>query len=528
MWRNGWRNEIWSQLDDPWDLIVIGGGITGAGILLEAAHAGLRALLVEAHDFASGTSSRSSKLVHGGFRYLKNFQLKLVRESVGERERLLKEGRGLVTSLGVLLVNYAGDAIPDWVFGAGLVFYDLLALKWGHRHYDVYDMRQFYPALAEEGLRGGYRYFDAQTDDARLVVRIIQEAVRAGGAALNYAGVTGLLRSKEGQVCGVVLQDNAPESQFRSAEAYARVVVNATGAWADELRAQLGQRRRLRRLRGSHLIFPAHRFPLSRSISFLHPQDGRPVFVVPWEGVTLLGTTDKDHEQPLTGTPTITPDEAEYLLEGVQRTFPGLGLSFDDIQATFAGIRPVVDTGKADPCKESREHILWSESGLLTITGGKLTTFRSMAHAALMKVRRRLPGRPNFESHKRLLPEQSQEISPLPGLSPSARLRLLGRHGGNALPLVAAAQEGEMSAVESTPTLWAELRWAARAEGVVHLDDLLLRRTRLGLLLPEGGASLMEHIRCTVQDELGWDNRRWQSEVAHYTKLWKSCYHLGA
>src|SRR5512134_1381266 len=186
MWTQGWRERLWSELDRSWDLIVIGGGITGAGILREAVRAGLRALLVEGHDFASGTSSRSSKLVHGGFRYLKNGQIKLTLESVRERERLLKEGRGLVNPLGFLLANYHGDAIPGWVFGAGLVFYDLLAFQWGHRRYDAYDMHDLCPPLAQEGLTGGYRYFDAQTDDARLVLRLIQESVGGGGAALNY------------------------------------------------------------------------------------------------------------------------------------------------------------------------------------------------------------------------------------------------------------------------------------------------------------------------------------------------------
>ncbi len=528
MWKQGWRGQVWSQLDQPWDLIVIGGGITGAGILLEAARAGLRVLLVEAGDFASGTSSRSSKLVHGGFRYLKNFQFRLVRESVAERERLIKEGRGLVTSLGFLLVNYAEDAIPDWVFGAGLVFYDVLALKWGHRHYDAYDIRQFCPALAENGLLGGYRYFDAQTDDARLVLRIIQEALEAGGVALNYAAVTGLLRQQSGQVCGVVLQDNAPGGQFRTAEVRASVVVNATGAWADELRAQVSQPPRLRRLRGSHLIFPAQRFPLNRSISFLHYQDGRPVFAVPWEGVILLGTTDKDHNKPLTDEPAISLEEVEYLLDGVQHTLPGFDLSFYDIQATFSGIRPVVNTGKADPCKESREHIIWSESGLLTVTGGKLTTFRPMAHEALMKVRAHLPGGPKFAFGKRMLARQSQELPPTPELAPAARLRLIGRHGSNATELIEAARSGELSVVESTPTLWSELRWAARAEGVVHLDDLLLRRTRLGLLLPQGGQAHMDCIRAIAQPELGWDDRRWDVEIKRYLRLWEQSYHLGA
>ena len=318
---------------------------------------------------------------------------------------------------------------------------------------------------------------------------------------------------------GVVLQDLAPDGQFRNAEVKANVVVNATGAWADDLRARVDQRPRLRRLRGSHLIFPADRFPLNRSISFLHYQDGRPIFAFPWEGVTILGTTDVDHDEPMDGDPCISLSEAEYLLDGVQHTFPGLKISFYDIQATFSGIRPVVDTGKADPSKESREHILWSESGLLTVTGGKLTTFRPMAHAALIKVREHLSHKVKFESGKRLFPEPLEAVPETPQLSPAVRLRLLGRHGSNAPKLINAAKEGELDSVEGTPTLWSELRWAARAEGVVHLNDLLLRRTRLGLLLQDGGIHLMERIRGIVQAELDWDDRRWQRECQRLYRL---------
>lgn len=527
MWERNWRDRVWSDLNQPWDLIIVGGGITGAGILREAARAGLRPLLVEGLDFASGTSSRSSKLVHGGFRYLKNFQLKLVRESVRERERLLKEGRGLVNPLGFLLVNYDSDPIPDWFFGAGLIFYDLLALKWGHRHYDAYDIHEFYHPLAEEGLLGGFRYFDAQTDDARLVLRLIREAVRDGGAAINYARATDLQRLRSGQVCGVVLQDQSPDGQGRLAGVQAPVVINATGAWADDLRAQVGKRARLRKLRGSHLIFPADRLPLTRSISFLHPLDGRPVFAFPWEGVTIVGTTDVDHNQPLGNDPAISPAEAEYLLTALQTTFPTLELSFDDVMATFSGIRPVVDTGKADPSKESREHILWSENGLLTVTGGKLTTFRLMAHETLMKVRVHLPGQPRFDPEARVLVEPPGEVNLPEGFTPTARQRLLGRHGVHAPQVIAAAGQGEMDAIGNTPALWAELRWAARAEGVVHLDDLLLRRVRLGLLLPDGGTHCLERIRAIAQPELGWDDGRWKKEVSRYSNLWKKHFHLG-
>jgi glycerol-3-phosphate dehydrogenase len=525
MWESGWRDQIWSSLDQKWDLIVIGGGITGAGILREAARIGLRALLVEAHDFASGTSSRSSKMVHGGFRYLKNGQIRLTLQSVRERERLLKEGRGLVSPMGFLLVNFAHDPIPAWVFGLGLIVYDLLALRWGHRHYDAYDMHDLCPSLSEAGLRGGYRYFDAQTDDARLVLRVLQEAVGDGGVALNYARVTSLLKLSTGQVRGVVLRDEAMDGG-RSAEVEAPVVINATGAWADELREQAGGRTCMRKLRGSHLVVPASRIPLTRSVSFLHPRDGRPVFAFPWEGVTIVGTTDVDLDQPLETDTRISPAEAEYLIQSVQYAFPQENLSLDDVQATFSGVRPVVNTGKVDPCKESREHILWNEHGLLTVTGGKLTTFRLMAYEALQRIRSSLPGQPKFNAEQRVLAEPPGELGALESLAPALRLRLLGRYGANTASLLACAQENELEAIENSTSLWAELRWAARTEGIIHLDDLLLRRTRLGLTLPQGATQLLERIRGIVQGELGWDNQLWLKEVSDYTRLWNRCYHL--
>lgn len=528
MWDEGWRDRIWSALDTKWDLIVIGGGITGAGILREGARAGLRVLLVEADDFASGTSSRSSKLVHGGFRYLKNAQIKLTFESVRERERLLKEGRGLINPLGFLIVSYQHDPLPRWMCGAGLALYDLLAFKWGHRYYDAYDMRELCPFLGEEGLRGGYRYFDAQTDDAQLVLRLIKEAVRDGGAALNFTRATQLLRQSSGKVCGVVIKDLTPDRGGRSTEVQAEMVINAAGAWADELRAQIGAKRRLRKLRGSHLIFPASRLPLTRSVSIWHPQDGRPVFAFPWEGVTIVGTTDVDHKLELQTDPAISPEEVEYLMAAIERTFPDLELRLEDVQATFSGIRPVIDTGKIDPSKESREHVLWYENGLLTVAGGKLTTFRPMAISALKAAARQNPQRISkaalHNADERVLDPVPLETLPDDGLHKALRARLVGRYGIDAAAVIKTAHQGELERIPETPVLWAELRWAARAGGVVHLDDLLLRRVRLGLILPKGGLDFIERVRSIVQPELGWEDDRWVQELNEYTQLWKKCY----
>lgn len=528
MWNSNWRERTWSEIDRKWDVLVIGGGITGAGILRESQRAGMQTLLVEAGDFACGTSSRSSKLVHGGFRYLRNAQLSLTRKSVRERERLVKEGRGLVNPLGILLLNYRGDVIPWWTFGIGLAVYDFLAAKWGHRHYDELDMTELCPNVNQDKLVGGYRYFDAQTDDARLVLRVIQEAVQAGASALNYARVDRLLRKRDGQVCGVVVQDESPDRKGRQQEIQARVVVNATGAWADELRLQVGGDRRLRKLRGSHLLIPLKRLPLSRSVSFLHPQDGRPVFTLPWEGLTLVGTTDIDHRQALTSDPAISAMEVDYLLKAVQYAFPCLELTHSDIQATYSGIRPVIDTGKSDPSKESREHILWYESGMLTVSGGKLTTFRLMARDALSKIRQYLPEKASLAGDQRILNALPEHLPEMPGLAPAAQLRLAGRHGAGIQPLIECSEAGELKTIGDTPLLWSELRWAARSEAIVHLDDLLLRRVRLGLLLPQGGLSLLERIREIVLQELGWDEQRWQHEEERYRKLWQASYGLSA
>ena len=590
-WNTNWREQAWQSLDETWDLVIVGGGITGAGLLHEAARLGLRALLVEQRDFAWGTSSRSSKLVHGGLRYLKTGQVGLTRASVQGREQLLAEGPGLVDPLGFLLAQYEGDGAGRLVYGAGLTVYDLMAMQWSHRYYSPADFQMLAPYISPTGLRGGFQYNDAQTDDARLVLRLIREAVaeaqgswgageqggegsapphppgegrgegsalprpsaegrgegsapppppgEGGGEgsralALNYARAQELLRDDTGAILGVRLRDMANGADGRTTDVPARAVINATGAWADHLRGQVGAESRIRPLRGSHLIFPAWRFPVAQAVSFMHPLDGRPVFAFPWEGVTLVGTTDVDCPPPLTTDPCITGDEVAYLMAAVTTHFPALSLSLDDVIATFAGIRPVIGSGKADPSDESRDHVVWQESGLLTVTGGKLTTFRQVARQALEEICARLDDdQATGEARLARLHDDAPVLQPvddaLPGgaaLPEETRRRLLGRHGREAADLIAAAAPDELTAIPGTPALWAELRWAARSEAVVHLDDLLLRRVRLGLLLPRGGDDLMARIRAIVQPELGWDDARWAAEERDYRALVAAAYAL--
>ncbi len=283
----------------------------------------------------------------------------------------------------------------------------------------------------------------------------------------------------------------------------------------------------IRPLRGSHLIFPAWRLPVAQALSFLHPVDRRPVFIFPWEGITLVGTTDVDHDAALNDEPAISPEEVAYLMAAVESQFPSLNLTLDDVTATFAGVRPVIGTGKEDPSKESRDHVVWEEDGLLTVTGGKLTTFRRIALDVLKSVSHRLPGLPKFSDKLPVLdPTPVSLPAAAAGLDESQRRRLLGRYGAAAADLVAAAQPGELEPIPDTAALWAELRWAARSEAVLRLDDLLLRRVRLGLLLPGGGEALLPRIRAICQPELGWDDATWDAEQAAYLALWRGCYSL--
>lgn len=515
-WPPDWREAALAALPGPWDVIVIGGGITGAGILALAARMGLRALLLEQADFGSGTSSRSSKLVHGGLRYLKQMQFRLTHESVREREYLLAAAPGLIRPLPFLYPVYKGDRPGARVIEFGLSLYTHMApTAGGYRTLDPVDLLMLAPGLRQRGLEKGYLYSDAQTDDARLVLRVLADALRAGEGrclALNYTPVEGVLRS-DGRVRGVQVRD---AETGRTWEVPGEVVINATGAWADRLRPGPDRRRHLRPLRGSHLFFRPERFPVYQAIALIHPDDHRPLFVYPWEGVILLGTTDCDHRLPLEE-PGITAAEADYLLQAVQTYFPDLELGPADVLSTQAGVRPVVDTGKANPSEERREHVVWTEDGLLTVTGGKLTTFRLIALDALTAahelnpdIPRPRPDLPVFEPTPATL---------LPGCDRRRSVRLWGRYGAAAPEVVAA---GSLAPIPDTPYHEAELVWAARHEAVVHLDDLLLRRLRLGILRVDGGRGLLPRL----QELLPWDAARWQAEVSRFEAIHRRSHGL--
>jgi glycerol-3-phosphate dehydrogenase len=496
------RAAAWDALvaGSPYDVLVIGGGVTGAAVAFEAARRGLRAAVVERGDYASGTSSRSSKLVHGGLRYLKEGRIGLTRESVREREEMLRGAPGLVDPIPFVMPHYRGRKPGRASLSAGLWLYDALA---GSRHHDYVkrgDALALVPSLDDADLQGAHRYRDATTDDARLVLRLIVQASANGCVALNYASATPQLDG--GRVAGARVRDTLCE---REAAVAASAVIAAGGVFADALRASVGASARLRPLRGSHLVFPGWRFPLACAVAFEHPADARPVFAYPWQGATLAGTTDIDHDYDLASEPSISRDELAYLIDAMRYQFPALELNERDVVATYAGIRPVVDGSGAAPSKLSRDHVVYNDRGLITITGGKLTTFRPMALDALAAAADRLP---------------PFERAPKPVFSAP------GKYGELAKRFADESARDELERIDSTPFTWSDLRWSARHEQVAHLDDLLLRRTRIGLLLPDGGARHLERIGAICRDDLGWNDTRWNAETQRYATIRREHYSL--
>ncbi|MDP2956499.1 MAG: glycerol-3-phosphate dehydrogenase/oxidase [Longimicrobiales bacterium] len=518
-WGLGWRDEAWARLQEPLDLLIVGGGITGAGLLLTAASRGLKSLLVDDGDFASGSSSRSGKLVHGGMRYLRQGKVGLTRALLLERDRLLAELPGLVEPLEFILPTF-GDNVPDRLrYGLAVRLYDVLRGRGRTWHrYSPEEVEARIPGVRRGALDGGYGYLDAVTDDARLVLRTLREAVGTGGWALNYVQAESLVR-EGGRVTGAELVDQV---SGRAVTARARVVFNATGARADRLRGNVGAPPRLRPIRGTHLVFPHEALPLERAMGCRHPANGRYIYFLPWEGVTLVGTTDRDDSGDGGGEPRATGPEVDYLMEGVSAWLPGARVGREHLLGAFAGVRPAVATGNPDPYREGRDSAVWEEEGLVTVISGKLTGFRPVVESALRLAAPRLA--PQGKRVVPASPGRDEETDALAHLAFPIRRRLLGRYGPDAPHLVAASRDGDMERVGGTAVLWSEVRWGARAEGVVHLDDLLLRRARLGLLLPEGGVEVLPRVRSLCQEELGWGAERWAIEEARYRLIWaQSC-----
>ena len=520
------RDQLLSEMRNgqnlDWDIIIIGGGITGAGVLREARRRGYRALLLEQQDFSWGTSSRSSKMVHGGLRYLAAGDLKLTKESVQERQRLLNEAPGLVDPISFYFTFRKGKFPGRIAMKVILTIYDFFAGAQDNRYCNNKELLQRFKGLDEHKLQGASCYTDAMVDDSRLVLRVLQDSIDDGGYALNYTKVEDLLLT-DGKVSGVTIEDSVNSSSINLT---APVVINATGAWADRLRNVVNSEKRIRPLRGSHVVISKSLYPVTDVMTFLHVDDRRGVFVYPWEGTTVIGTTDLDHDDDLDLEASISEQEVDYLLKAFNSQFPDNELKHSDVLSTWAGVRPVIGAEKSkDPSKERRDHAVWSDNGLITVSGGKLTTFRLIALDALAAAKDNLPTAKEFVDDRVFSTPKisAQSLSPE---NHSWGQRLLGRYGEKALDLANDSSLEDQQNLGDTEFSLAECRWAVQHEAVEHLDDLLLRRTRLGMCLPNGGINLYPALKDIFLSNGSWDDERWQKEVNRYEKIWKNHYSL--
>jgi glycerol-3-phosphate dehydrogenase len=332
--------------------------------------------------------------------------------------------------------------------------------------------------------------------------------------ALNYTAAVRVIRNEKNAVCGVEAKD---VETGQSAVLSTPAVINATGAWAESFHKVRETGMHLRPLRGSHLVIPAARIPLASAVTLVHPADSRPLFIIPWEGALILGTTDLDHADDLDQEVTATAQEADYMLECLNAYFPDANITLGDCVSSFAGIRPVLTKKDAtDPSKESREHVIWSDNGLVTVTGGKLTTFRILARDALKTAAPLFPPNTVLSLEAPAFAPVLQDPAEKEGLSADTWRRLYGRYGEKAGSLVKKAAKQDLSLIPGTLTLWAELPMLAETEQIRHLTDLLLRRVRIGMLLPEGGKEHLVRIRQLCEPVLPWDSERWEKELKLY------------
>jgi len=526
-------------VSEQFDVVVIGGGITGAGVALDAATRGYSVALVEKADFASGTSSRSSKLVHGGLRYLQQFDLGLVREALLERQLMVKLAPHLVTPLQMVVPAFEG-ARPDRLVGIGLNMYDVMATPrlrgrrtsrraveengetdWSparHRLISGEEVGELLPALVSREPTGGYLFYDCQTDDARLVLTVLGEAERFGAICANRLEVTGLIL-EDSSAAGVELRDAETGDEL---ELRAENVVNATGVWADrispeELHSE-AEAPTIRPSRGTHITISPGDLPLAAG-AIMPAGSGRSIFALPWLGRSLIGTTDNNYEGDIDH---VRPsgDDIDYLLAAVNEFF-GTSLTPGHLTGAYAGVRPLISSGDSRKSVDiSRKAELYeTSSGMITITGGKLTTWRRMAKLAVDRLVER-DGREAPCRTQAIPLGQAVEATDLPrveGVPEDSYAALARRYGHVAQDVLAlAAKRGELAQpiVRGLPDLLAEAQHAAASEQARTVADVLLRRTRLALLAAhELHSEAPYRVAQAMADELGWDERRIGTEV---------------
>ena len=502
---------------EPWDILVIGGGATGMGIAVDAASRGYAVLLLEQHDFGKGTSSRSTKLVHGGVRYLEQGNVALVMEALKERGLLRQNAPHLVSNLAFVVPNYDWWEAP--FYGLGLKVYNALAGKYGFGPSEILSREETLarlPTIRTEGLRGGVVYYDGQFDDARLLVNLAQTAAEQGATVLNYLKVTALTKGADGFVDGVVADDQARDQKW---EIGARVVINATGPFSDAVRhmAEPDAPRLISPSQGIHLVFDQSFLPTDAAIMVPHTSDGRVMFAIPWHGHTLVGTTDTPID-----TPALEPKPLEHEIAFILETagqYLHKAPSRADVLSVFVGIRPLVKSGDSKlTAALSRDHTIHIDaSGLITTTGGKWTTYRNMAEHTVDQA-----------ADLARLPERACVTRTLNihGFHPTpARFGALSFYGSDAAAiedLVRATPALGVRLHDALPYVAAEVVWAVREEMARRVEDVLARRTRALFLNARAAEAMAPEVARLMGDELSWSDAEREAEVREFVALARS------
>ena len=518
----------------PFDVLVVGGGITGAATARDAASRGLRVALLDRDDWASGTSWRSSKLIHGGLRYLASGQLHLVFESLAERNRLARLAPHLVEPAEFIFPAYRERGVSQFLLRLGLTLYDVLALGRSGRHRtlsrDALLARE--RILENPDLLSGALYTDARTDDARLTLENVLDAAALGAVTVSRVAVTAFRRNRSGRIRGVAARD---EETGRALAVAATAVVNATGPWGDRLRGedQPGTPPQLRLSRGAHLTVPAARLPVQHPVVSPSP-DGRLLFAIPFGSVTLLGTTDQD----FTGSPddvAADGEDVQFLLKAANAVFPSASLGPTDVVATFAALRPLLrESGKSVQDTSREDSVSVSPSGLVTVSGGKLTTHRRMGERAVDSAAQELhrEGRATGKSRTRTRPfpgapekplpvflsEQEREAKGLEVDTETARHVCLryGKRAGAVWKLAAEDRALSERLTPDLPDIAAEIVFALRSEDARSISDLLIRRTHLFWQAADQGVAALPRVASLAARELGWSKSREDAAVQDY------------
>lgn len=510
-----------------YDLAIIGGGITGAGAARDAASRGLKVALVEANDFASGTSSRSSKLIHGGIRYLENLEFHLVFEALSERAHLFEIAPHLVHPLRFLIPIYKNGRVPAWKMGLGMMAYDALSLYEApelHQYWDPQELGLEYPALRTEGLTGGFTYSDAYMDDDRLVLETLRSAAEYGATIANYTRALGARLSGGGSLEAIECEDIESGRRF---ELKARHFISSVGPWTDRFGELLFRswKRKLRPSKGVHLTFHKDRFPLKDAV--VMGAEKRIVFAIPRHEMVIVGTTDTDFPQDPSQV-RAEPADVEYILRVIAQYFPGAAITAKDIVGCYAGVRPLIDDGAQTESKTSREHEIWTDHHNLTfVAGGKYTTYRLMArqtvdhalHTFPLEERVRYAEPRTLEPLNPLVTEAGLEraLREAPGWSalPAALNQCLaGRHGLEAEEILKRATATLPPVQDPEEWMWsAEALHAVEHTMCLHLSDFFYRRTPLVLTRRDHGMQYAPAVAAVMGERLGWNSARRQEEI---------------